>query len=110
MTYDVLIRNGSVVDGTGEPARHADVAVSGGKVVAVGGMFEGPDLQPVLVLYEITAHRDGIFGCHPCFIAPPQLRKAGRSPGFRIRIRSLYAGESFERGLVVSFRITGNHH
>ena len=36
MTHDVIIRNGSVVDGTGAPARHADVAISGGKIVEVG--------------------------------------------------------------------------
>lgn len=36
MTHDLIIRNGSVVDGTGAPARHADVAISGGKIVEVG--------------------------------------------------------------------------
>ncbi|MFN0303918.1 MAG: N-acyl-D-amino-acid deacylase family protein [Burkholderiales bacterium] len=36
MAYDLLIKNGSIVDGTGAPARHADVAVSGGKIVAIG--------------------------------------------------------------------------
>ena len=33
---DVLIKNGTVVDGTGAPRRRADVAVSGGKVVEIG--------------------------------------------------------------------------
>jgi N-acyl-D-amino-acid deacylase len=32
----LLIRNGSVIDGTGAPARNADVRVSGGRVVEVG--------------------------------------------------------------------------
>ena len=33
---DVLLRNGTVVDGTGAPARRADVAVRDGEIVAVG--------------------------------------------------------------------------
>jgi N-acyl-D-amino-acid deacylase len=34
--YDVLLRRGRVVDGTGAPARVADVAIRDGKIVAVG--------------------------------------------------------------------------
>jgi len=33
---DTLIRNGSVVDGTGTPAFLADVAIRGDRIVAVG--------------------------------------------------------------------------
>jgi N-acyl-D-aspartate/D-glutamate deacylase len=32
----VVIRNGSLVDGTGAPARHADVAICAGKIVEIG--------------------------------------------------------------------------
>jgi N-acyl-D-aspartate/D-glutamate deacylase len=42
MTCDLLIRNGTVVDGTGAPARHADVAISGGKIVQVGKKLGEP--------------------------------------------------------------------
>jgi N-acyl-D-amino-acid deacylase len=34
--HDLVIRNGSVVDGTGAPARQADIAIDGDRVVAVG--------------------------------------------------------------------------
>ena len=36
MAYDLLIKNGTIVDGTGAAARRADIAVSAGKIVAIG--------------------------------------------------------------------------
>jgi N-acyl-D-aspartate/D-glutamate deacylase len=33
---DLVIRNGSIVDGTGSAPRDGDVAVKGGRIVAVG--------------------------------------------------------------------------
>jgi N-acyl-D-aspartate/D-glutamate deacylase len=38
---DLLIRGGTVVDGTGAPARTADVAIRNGKIAAVGQLDEG---------------------------------------------------------------------
>src|SRR5690349_6849903 len=38
--HDVLIRNGTLVDGAGAPARRADVAISGGKIAEVGAISE----------------------------------------------------------------------
>jgi cytosine/adenosine deaminase-related metal-dependent hydrolase len=34
--YDLLIKNGLVVDGTGAPRRHAAVTIAGGKIVEIG--------------------------------------------------------------------------
>jgi len=34
--YDVILRGGRVVDGTGNPAIHADVAIKGQKIAAIG--------------------------------------------------------------------------
>jgi N-acyl-D-amino-acid deacylase len=35
-TYDLIVRNGRVVDGTGNPAYFADVAVTNGQIAAIG--------------------------------------------------------------------------
>src|SRR5262245_60635352 len=35
-TYDTIIRNGRVVDGSGNPAYFADVAVKDGRIAAIG--------------------------------------------------------------------------
>jgi N-acyl-D-aspartate/D-glutamate deacylase len=36
--YDVLIRGGQVIDGTGTAPRRADVAITGGRIVRIGAM------------------------------------------------------------------------
>jgi N-acyl-D-amino-acid deacylase len=36
MPYDLLIKNGSIVDGTGAPAYRGNIAVSGGRIVDIG--------------------------------------------------------------------------
>jgi N-acyl-D-amino-acid deacylase len=36
--FDVLLRGGTVVDGTGEPARRADVGLLGDRILAVGDL------------------------------------------------------------------------
>ncbi|MHB1931282.1 MAG: N-acyl-D-amino-acid deacylase family protein [Acidimicrobiales bacterium] len=40
MAYDLVIRNGTVVDGSGAPRRRADVAVAGDRIVDVGRVGE----------------------------------------------------------------------
>jgi N-acyl-D-amino-acid deacylase len=66
--YDLLITNGRVIDGTGSPERTADVAVSDGRIVAVGpalwaiGASEVVDATGLLVtpgFVDIHSHYDG---------------------------------------------------
>ena len=55
--FDILIRSGLVVDGTGEAARYADVGVRGGKVAAIGRL-------PADACAETTIDADG------CWVTP----------------------------------------
>jgi N-acyl-D-aspartate/D-glutamate deacylase len=41
MSYDLLIKNGTVVDGTGAPSYQADVAVVDGKIAEIGTITDG---------------------------------------------------------------------
>ena len=72
MPHDLVIRNGSVVDGTGEPARRADVAVDGDRIVAVGDVSsrakreidaEGKTVTPGFV--DIHTHLDAQIAWDP---------------------------------------------
>ncbi|MGK2940815.1 MAG: N-acyl-D-amino-acid deacylase family protein [Immundisolibacter sp.] len=41
MSHDLLIQGGSVIDGSGAPARGADVAIKGDRIVAIGSELGG---------------------------------------------------------------------
>ncbi|HEV3113528.1 MAG TPA: amidohydrolase family protein [Candidatus Binataceae bacterium] len=41
MPYDMLIRNGTMVDGTGAPRRRADVAIADGRIAKIGRVSDG---------------------------------------------------------------------
>ncbi len=46
-SFDLVIRNARVVDGTGAPARQEDVAVSQGRIVAIGKMQDAVAKQTI---------------------------------------------------------------
>ncbi len=41
MAYDLLVRNGMVIDGDGAPGRRADLAIANGKIAEIGQIREG---------------------------------------------------------------------
>ena len=64
--HDLLIRNASVIDGTGSPAKQADVAVSNGQITEVGQGLSGAhrelDADGLLLTpgwVDIHTHYDG---------------------------------------------------
>jgi N-acyl-D-amino-acid deacylase len=42
LMYDILVRNGLVVDGSGSPVKRADVAIKDGKIVRIGDLKNEP--------------------------------------------------------------------
>lgn len=73
--YDMVIRNGTVIDGSGAAAQVNDVAISGGSIVAVGKDLKGPSVREVdatglLVTpgwVDIHTHYDGQVSWDPLF-------------------------------------------
>ena len=64
--HDLVIRSGSVIDGTGQPAFTADVAITDGKIIEVGKVSghgaqevsaDGALVTPGFV--DIHTHYDG---------------------------------------------------
>jgi N-acyl-D-amino-acid deacylase len=45
--YDILIRNGLVVDGSGKPACRADIAVAGDRIVELGSLGDAKPAQTI---------------------------------------------------------------
>ena len=52
---DLLIRGGEIIDGTGAPARRADVAVSGGRIVEIGDCTGRESLKAIDALGQVVA-------------------------------------------------------
>ena len=85
MAYDVLIKNGRVVDGSGMPSFHGDVAIKDGKIVEIGKL-SGAAQQTVDVGGQAHLH-----GRHFASVAGQGLR--GGCVGWRA-----WVGERWGRG------------
>ncbi len=50
MPFDLLIRGGTLIDGTGAPGRPADVGITGDRITAVGDLSMVPDADAATVI------------------------------------------------------------
>lgn len=62
MTIDMLIRNGTIVDGTGAPQYHADIAIAGGRIVGIGSY--APDDANDVIDADGLIVAPGFVDCH----------------------------------------------
>ena len=53
MTFDLVIRNGRLIDGTGRPGQRADVGITGGVITALG-TADGPATREIEQLFGFT--------------------------------------------------------
>jgi N-acyl-D-amino-acid deacylase len=55
MAFDLLIRGGLLIDGSGAAARPADVGISGDRIAAIGDLSAVPDID-VPTMVDATGH------------------------------------------------------
>jgi len=72
--YDIIIRNGRVVDGTGKPAFKADVAIVGAHIAQIG------DLRNV--------HARRVIDAQEQIVAPGFIDMLGQSESFLLMTRA----------------------
>ena len=70
MAYDLLIKNGRVVDGSGGPSFQADVAVHQGKIVGVG-KFNAAATRTISIVHGLPALKRPPFDCQKRHPHPP---------------------------------------
>jgi N-acyl-D-aspartate/D-glutamate deacylase len=78
MTFDIVIRGGSLIDGSGAPAREGDIALSDGRIAAIGdvagdareihdatGLVVAPGFIDIHTHYDAQAFWDGTLSPSP---------------------------------------------
>src|SRR4029453_8880133 len=81
MAWSVLVKGGTVVDGTGAPSVRADVALEGDRIAAIGADLTGEaartiDARGLMVapgFIDITSHSDLVY--HTCPSAESKVRQ-----------------------------------
>ena len=53
MTYDIIIKGGTIVDGTGAPRFDADLALANGRIAEVGRISDVVSFEPDIVSVQL---------------------------------------------------------
>ena len=96
MSYDVIIRGGTVVDGTGAAPRTADVAVADGVIVEVGRVERYGAAAPSTPTGS-PSHRDSSTSTPTSTARPPGIRTSRRRAGTASPPRSWATAASASR-------------
>jgi N-acyl-D-amino-acid deacylase len=73
MVWDILIRGGTVIDGSGDPGRHADLAIDDGRIVKIGAdlpieadrVIDAGELAVTPGFIDIKTHSDFVLPINP---------------------------------------------
>jgi N-acyl-D-amino-acid deacylase len=73
MAWDILIRGGMVIDGSGAPGENADVAIEGGRIAAIGPSLSGAAARVIAAeglavapgFIDIKTHSDFVLPINP---------------------------------------------
>jgi Amidohydrolase family len=76
---DILIRGGTVIDGTGQPARRADVAIAGERIEAIGLLFTARAARVIDAAGHVVAPGFVDMHSHVDFVLPGCRRPIARS-------------------------------
>src|SRR6266550_537925 len=98
-SYDLIVRNGDVIDGTGAPPRRADVAVRGGRIAAIGNV-SGRAREEIDASRRVVA-----FGFATALIYPPASYTTTGELIALARVAAKYGGVYISHVRGESFRV-----
>lgn len=76
--YDVLLKNGRIVDGCGNPWYKADVGIKAGRVVRIGDLLEAEAVESIDVAGQVVAPGFIDIHCHSDVLSLKEPREPGK--------------------------------
>ena len=119
--FDILIKNGTIVDGTGNPAFHADVAIKDGYIIAIGRLdgvraghvidADGRVVVPGFI--DVHTHTDRLIDSEPgvlnYLLQGVTTVVGGNCGGSRYPLRDLFQSVE-QNGIAINFASLIGHN